>query len=991
MTVPPKDITSLLKTYKDFQRAYQSPTYKETEVRREFIDPLFTSLGWDVDNSQGRSPATKDVVHEYSLATGADKRLPDYSFRIGGDTMFFVEAKKPSADLREGIKPALQIRAYAWSAKLATSVLTDFEELAIYDCLHVPSSDDSAATGRLKYFYWEDYAERWEELHSLLSRNAVLEGSLDSFNVDTRDVVSVDAAFLDEIDAWRRALAENIAELNPPLTQPQLNFTVQQTIDRIVFLRICEDRGIESEGQLREIAHLDDWGEKPGAVYKQLCELFRKADERYNSGLFYFKKEAGRTEMLDNLTPNIQIADQVLKNIIRRLYFPESPYRFAVFPTDILGQVYEQFLGKVIRLHSRKGAVVEEKPEVKKGGGVYYTATYIVDHIVRATISPRLEGKTPRQVSGEARSGDPLRILDPACGSGSFLIGAYQYLLDWYLESYVDDDPIRWSKGKAARLFRGRTDEWFLTSRERKRILLTHIYGVDIDPQAVEVTKLSLLLKVLEGTSKESMMEQMKLFHERALPDLGANIKCGNSLIGHDYHQQSEFDVETREGYQINAFDWHTEFPVVLGSNDGGFDVVLGNPPYINVRILGQIQGEAIKEYFKGKFRCARKGYDIYVLFVEQGHRLLKKGGAFGMIIPNKIATLDYALECRKLLINDTELQSIVDVSKLKVFPRVGVYPYVITWTKEFPGDDHETTVILCDNPDDLKRHDNHVCIPQKWFSPEAGLMIHGSLDVESRTPTLPLNEFGTLHSGTTGFSAHELAGKLREKHTVGQRPHFDFIVSGNIDRYRVTLGNVRFMKRTFKNPVLPIKNSNMSLQKERLFRDDKIVVSGMTKRLEAAYNEGGTALGVQVYAIANCKEHPLYLLALLNSKLLSFVFRIRFQAKHLAGGYLAINKGQLEQLPIREITNKSPRADKEARSQLVRQVQKMQLLLQKLSGANTAHEELSLQRQVTRVDKEIDEIVYRLYNLSDSEVSFVEEAERIALESSKGKRSRSK
>ena len=220
----------------------------------------------------------------------------------------------------------------------------------------------------------------------------------------------------------------------------------------------------------------------------------------------------------------------MLKDILKRLYYPDSPYEFSVLPADILGQVYEQFLGKVIRLTAGHQAEVEDKPEVKKAGGVYYTPTYIVDYIVKNTVGKLLEGKTPKKAA-------ELRILDPACGSGSFLIGAYQYLLDWHRDWYVEHGPEKHRK----ELYQGPGGDWRLTTAEKKRILLNNIYGVDIDSQAVETTKLSLLLKVLEGETSESLDAQLSFLHERALPDLAANIKCGNSLIGPDFYDDGSW------------------------------------------------------------------------------------------------------------------------------------------------------------------------------------------------------------------------------------------------------------------------------------------------------------------------------------------------------------------------------------------------------------------------------------------------------------------
>ena len=235
-------------------------------------------------------------------------------------------------------------------------------------------------------------------------------------------------------------------------------------------------------------------------------ELYREADERYNSELFDFKA--------DTLTKSLALDDKVLKPILAGLYYPDCPYEFSVLPAEILGQVYEQFLGKVIRLTPGHRAKVEEKPEVKKAGGVYYTPSYIVDYIVEQTVGRLIEGKTPKQIS-------KLRILDPACGSGSFLLGAYQRLLDYHRRWYEEHDPEKEARSKRPAIYQGPGGEWRLTTGEKKSILLNNVYGVDIDRQAVEVTKLSLLLKVLEGESQETLGKQLALWRERALPDLG--------------------------------------------------------------------------------------------------------------------------------------------------------------------------------------------------------------------------------------------------------------------------------------------------------------------------------------------------------------------------------------------------------------------------------------------------------------------------------------
>lgn len=312
-----------MERFQRYQENYKSSQYNETQVRREFVDPLFKALGWDVDNLQGYAEAYKEVIHEDAIRVEESARAPDYCFRIGGARKFFVETKKPSVNLRDDIGPAFQVRRYAWSAKLALSILSDFEEFAVYDCRVKPDKTDKASQARTFYFTYKDYLARWDEIAGIFSKDAILKGSFDKYaetNKAKRGTAEVDAAFLGEIAGWREKLAQNIALRNPDLDTRELNVAVQSTIDRIVFLRICEARGIERYGQLQALLE----GER---VYLRLCELFRRADERYNSGLFHFEQEAGRDDP-DGLTLGLAVDDRQLKDIIRSLYYPESPYEF---------------------------------------------------------------------------------------------------------------------------------------------------------------------------------------------------------------------------------------------------------------------------------------------------------------------------------------------------------------------------------------------------------------------------------------------------------------------------------------------------------------------------------------------------------------------------------------------------------------------------------------------------------------------------------------
>lgn len=631
----PQAVLTLIENFERNLDAYRNGNYNETQVRRDFIDPFFKALGWDMDNSLGYAEAYRDVIHEDAIKVGISTRAPDYSFRVGGQRKFFLEAKKPSVSVKDAVEPAFQLRRYAWSAKLPLSIVTDFEELAIYDCRQKPDKNDKASKSRLFYCTFRDYPEKWDEIAAIFSKDAVLKGSFDKYAVSTkgkRGTTEVDSAFLEEIEGWRDLLARNIALRNSDLSQRELNFAVQQTIDRIIFLRICEDRGIEPYGRLMALQNGNN-------VYGRLREMFRAADDRYNSGLFHFSKEKSRAGAPDELTLHLDVDDKPLKEVFKNLYYPDCPYEFSVLGADILGSVYEQFLGKVIRLTAGNRAVVEDKPEVKKAGGVFYTPAYIVQYIVQHTVGKLLESKTSKQAAG-------ISILDPACGSGSFLIGAYQYLLDWYLARYVEEGAEKHSKGKAARICPTAHGEWRLTTAEKKRILLEHIYGVDIDTQAVEVTKLSLLLKVLEGESGESLNSQMKLFQERVLPDLDRNIQCGNSLIGPDFYD-GQLDLDEEAAQRINVFDWQAAFPQIFKA--GGFDAVIGNPPYG----FHQIHSAHVKPYLKKKFDVTHGSFEHYFLFYEATLKLLKMSGIHGFIVPVTWLTIPSAYSLRKFILDN--------------------------------------------------------------------------------------------------------------------------------------------------------------------------------------------------------------------------------------------------------------------------------------------------------------------------------------------------
>ncbi len=1020
----PSKIIELVERFDRNIDSYKAGNYNETQVRREFIDPFFKELGWDIDNRKGYAEAYKEVIHEDIVKIGGATKAPDYSFRIGGVRKFFVEAKKPSINIREDIGPSFQLRRYAWSAKLPLSILTDFEEFAVYDSRVKPCQSDKASKARTMYLRYEDYIDKWDEIYSVFSMDAILKGSFDKYTVSNKlkkGTAEVDTAFLQEIEVWRELLARNFALRNPDLTCKELNFSVQRTIDRIIFLRICEDRGIEVYGNLMALLNGNH-------AYERLRKLFYDADARYNSGLFHFHNEKGRNEPPDELTNHLSLDDSVLKKIIRSLYYPESPYEFSVISTEILGQVYEQFLGKVIRLTSKHQAKVEEKPEVKKAGGVYYTPSYIVEYIVNNTVGKMVEGKTPKEAA-------EIKIIDPACGSGSFLIGAYQFLLDWHLKWYEENlaplfidgklpsvkeykkflpstKTIKSGKTKKKNenipIYQIRKNEWRLKSGERKRILLDNIHGVDIDPQAVEVTKLSLLLKVLE----EIESEQLTFFKERYLPDLSDNIKCGNSLIGTDIYDNRQLNMlEETEQDRINPFDWESEFKNVFERKNPGFDVVIGNPPYVRQEIQ-----KKYKSYLKDHFEVYHGSTDLYSYFFEKGINILKKGGVFSFIVANKWFRANYAVPLRSWLLNQN-IEEIVDFGDLPVFNKVTTYPCIIRISKSNP-----LNFIICAKIESLAFDDldNYLKnrryeIDQTKLHSEIWMLVEDTVRIlieKLQMGGIALNDYinGESYSGIkTGLNdAFEIDQAFKNQLEMTEIESMDlikpFLEGKDIKRYN-TLNNrkfIIFIPKGWTNKQIEEgkdpwswfrrKYTLLSSHLERFvekaknrgdkgdywwelracdyydsFYKTKIVYPNICKQPEFTMDSAMTFTNQKCFIIPRDDK---YLLGILNSKLMFFLFKNILPK--LRGGFLEPSYIYLKKFPIKAI-DFSKEDEKIIHDKIVFLVDEMLNLHRIIDEVKIPQEKKRIQRQIDATDRQIDNLVYQLYELTDEEKAIIE------------------
>jgi len=926
-------------------------------VRIDYVNPLFEELGWDISNAKGLSEAYREVIHEDSMKIGGVTKAPDYCFRSAGVRKFFLDAKKTSVNIREAIHPAYQLRRYGWSANLPVSILTDFEEFAVYDCRVKPAKTDKALQSRILYLKYTEYEQKWNEIKNIFSRDAVLNGSFDQYaetQKTKKGTERVDAAFLQEIENWREFLAGNIALRNSGLSQRELNFAVQQTIDRIVFLRICEDRGIENYGSLMSLQN----GEN---IWKRLFALFRKADAKYNSGLFHFRKEKNR-ENFDSLTPKLIIDDSVLKNIFKNLYYPDSPYEFSVLPADILGQVYEKFLSKVIRLTAGHQAKIEEKPEVRKAGGVYYTPTYIVNYIVKNTVGKLLDGKKQGSVKN-------MKILDPACGSGSFLIGACQFLLDWYLEQYIKDSPEKKAKGKKPVLYQtDKGGDWRMTTGERKRILLSHIYGVDIDSQAVEVTKLSLLLKVLEGENEQSI--QMSVFQERVLPDLSDNIRCGNSLIGPDFYANQQRKMNAEEMYRVNAFDWNAEFAEIM--KNGGFDAVIGNPPY------GALFTDETGVYLKEKNTTFVWRGESYLVFVEKAFELLKKQGFFGFIVPDTFLNLGFTQALRTFLLQNSYLQEIVLLPS-NIFKGATVDTALVFAQKAQTAENYHSVPVTVkvfgkneviesvENPSKKFKIDTDIWYEEKSFNVQSDknefALIH---KIENRSVQLKKTAdlFYGIKAYQTGKGKPPQTQKIRD-----EKPFTSEICPGkkwkgfydgkHIGRYELLWK---------ENNWLHYGSWLAEPRKPELFEGEKILIRKIVGQTLIATYISETSYCNTLLFILKIKDNICsykYLLGILNAKLTGWYFRKKFQIS-AQDTFPQIMIRDILQLPIVLPAN----SDAQKLNSLVEQ---MLALHKKHSQSALPQEKKVLQRQIEATDSQIDQLVYKLYDLTEEEIRIVE------------------
>jgi type I restriction-modification system DNA methylase subunit len=1045
-------IKQLVADFKAQEAAYLSPSYQESRVRQDFIDKFFTALGWDVTHERQKNPYEQEVHIENKVSMAGSQRRADYAFFLAPNfrnPKFFVEAKKPQKNLANAGDYHQTIR-YGWNAGTPLAILTDFEEFHILDCRYKPNIDE-ALNHKIEYFHYSDYAneEKFARLYWLFSREAVAGGSIEKRAAELpkprgggprgkavqRGLFKggyqpVDEAFLEELDGYREQLAKAFKKANEKLEGEELTEAIQRTLDRLVFIRFLEDKQIEEP----EIINL----RSRESAWKGFLNLCKRMDSKYNGLVFKPHRVIDSKEFEP---PD----DTVFANICNELADPASPYNFDQIPISILGSIYERFLGKVVHATDKR-VKVEEKQEVRKAGGVYYTPEYIVRYIVNETVGKllyvtpsastknveptppceggekKLQGKISSPQRGEVSRRDrgvdnietpywktpeqvaKMAFADIACGSGSFLIEVYSTLLEYHIRYYIEHPE----KVKEGDVFE-REGKLHLSLKKKKEILTNNIYGVDIDFQATEVTQLSLYLKMLEeATITET--HQFGMFKEAILPDLRKNIINGNSLIGTDIydgdlfamtHSSQSFPnasvgnpekgkgLDPRQQHagmtkevdggvdKLKPMNFEDAFPNVM--KRGGFDAVVGNPPYG----FHQIHSNDLKPYFKQHFRSSQGSYENYLLFYERSLSLLKKEGQHGFIVPVTWLTIPSAHSLRKYVLDNFAILQICWLPEL-VFKNAQVNTLISIIEKSKPD---STLVNIYDSLGFLTPPKSSFKFSQnKFINADYYIGIfENDIDEIILKKILKLSQrLDEIGRPCSGYNPYEVGkgkapdGKPHTKETVETKPYHSEtqksakwkaeIIGRDLSRYSITVTGKRWIKY---GPWLSAPRDPDNFVGKRILVQE--ITGGKERRIVAAYYDGELYHSRDVIPIKMEKDSPkpFYVLGLLNSKLMVW-FHHKRNPKAQKGLFPKVLVSDLAKLPIRTINFDDP-TDKTRHDAIVKLVEQMLEAKEKLSNAKTEAEVNRLEMLCQSLDRQIDEAVYELYGLTEEEIGIVE------------------
>lgn len=916
-----KEIRRLIEKFGREKDAGNIYDYNEEEAKKGFIEPLLEALGW---NTRDRS--------EVSLEHRASGGRVDYALKINSIPKTFVEAKPPKKQLKDP-KLIAQAINYGYNrGDISWVLLTDFEEFRLFDVTIKPTARNLEAGLKLDLTY-DQYLGRFDDLW-LLSRESVAKGEVDLLLTKPKERIQVNRAFLEDLKSWRERLAKDIYKHNPAISAELLREATQRLLDRIIFIRSCEDRKITVERQLRDLVseRRDDIGFGFMPVLKEIFDRYNRA---FNSDLFSPNQELRK----------LKIDFRILKEIILQTY---DPYLFDVLPVEILGNIYEQYLGYTIRLTDKR-VKYELKPEVRKAGGIYYTPEYVVDYIVKNTVGRLLSELKPKQAQ-------KIRILDPACGSGSFLIRAYKELEDYFQKLKTD----KYERRRKARekVFRHQVTVPFseegesvedrrLTISEKREIVLNHIFGVDIDEQAVEVTRLSLMLKMLEG--------EMGMVPGRAmLPMLDYNIQCGNSLISGDVLELKEFFGD--DWYRVKPFDWKDKFREIM-VKEGGFDVVIGNPPWVSLK--GKFRTEQCStnelRYLTEKYEGDTYRPNIYEYFIKRAMSLLRIGGRHSFIVPDRMASNLQFQGLRRQILETCKIHSLVFRAP---FPGVIADTIIYVVEKGSTTPKWSLSVSEWGQPS--------ISMPQKFYVKSADQAFFFVRSGKVANLVEKIEMFGDsplcpdLLQSSVGFIAKP--GKVAK--TPTSKNDIRVFKGGNVFRYSLK-GNFYFC---FTKSNLAGGTQDVN----KLGAKEKILLRKTGDRIFATLDYSGDFSEQSLYFLysKDKTEYNLkYFLALLNSRLLNFYYITMLVTNRDATPQL--KKVHLDRFPIRTI-NFTNSDERKLHDDLVALVDVMLHLNKKIQTVKGSKRD-QLQRQIEKTDREIDQLVYKLYGLTKEEIKVIE------------------
>ena len=886
-------IKELIDKYTQLVEEKRLGEYNEELTKKDFILPLFEALGWNVYNNPDK---TDSVSAEETIS----KKRVDYGFRINGIPKFLLEAKAIPVDLNKA-KFAEQAINYSWHKGCTWAVLTDFEGIKVFN------AEWKSKTVRENLFLniiWSDYLDRFDKLW-WLSKESFEKGLLDKeaeLVGKKSKKIPVDKQLLADFTRFREMLSKDITKLNQDkgLTEEELDESVQRILDRLIFIRNCEDRELEARKLMPALREWESVGKK-GQLLKLLRAIFNYFDDQYNSKLFQ-----------EHLCDSLEISDNVLNEVVYGLYQTKDQavyYDFSAIEADVLGTIYEQYLGHILRKTAKRAKVTESRAR-RKEQGIYYTPPYIVDYIVRNTLGEVLKRRRPNEI-------EKIRVLDPACGSGSFLIKSFDILNEYWKEKDKD-----YAQAQLDTTGQG------TTFTRKAKILHNNIFGVDLDKQAVEIAQLNLLLKIAEKGHR--------------LPLLQQNIKCGNSLI----------DDEGIAGDK--AFYWEEEFKEIM--DEGGFDVVIGNPPYVRPHKMDKKD----KEFFWKNLKTFKAKSDLYSCFMEKGINLLREGGLFSFIVPHTWTSLESFYEIRKYILENCKVLKLVRLPQ-KVFQDATV----------------ETTIfILAKEPNKKNRDNNKIVV-------EALNEKRDITFVKKFTQSQITNNYSYNFELYTEEYANKILYKVKQTGErldnlidffyglkTGDDHNFLFdepknneckklLRSKDIGRYAKEFEG----KYVWYVPNLMIRNKKTARpgSKER-FETEKIVVARMGKRVVATYDDEEYYVKDAMLLLKKSEESDLkYITAILNSKLINYYYKNYFIT-------IDVLKNALLELPVAS-------ADRNTTANISEKVKKIEELNKRLNemGDKKTDERARIEEEIKKADKEIDELVYKLYRITEEEKGIIE------------------